>query len=324
MKSLNNGAGIGASPSLSITLINGTKVSVDLSSAKTIQDVLNAIDAVAINKADDSGTLNPLTATLSATGSIVITDSTTGSGTLNVANGAGSVAATNLGIAGTGTSGVLTGSAIVSGNVTLVAGSGKDTLKGSLGNNTFIGGSGDDTMTGLAGAWSNTLVETQDADMVLTDSALTTNSHSKDTLSNIGNAILTNSNSNVAHTFDASGFSGSVTLVSGGSTDTLKGSKGASTFDVNVSNLKVIGGIQQQVSITGGTGTNNVVLLGVSSSDSQGGLEYVNWNAGASTSMPTLTLDDGSSYTLGSDLNYKDPGGTSPSKPTRLPSRATR
>ncbi len=216
LQSLNNESGLGTSPSLAITLTNGTQVSVDLSSATTIQDVLNDIDLVTISSAGGSGTINPLTAVLNTlTGAISITDSSGGSGSLIVANGAASAAATDLGIAGTSATGVLTGTPIVAGNVTLVAGKGNDTLEGSLGNNTFVGGSGDDTMTGQADAWSNTLVETQDADMTLSDSGLALNGVSKDTFTNIGNAILTNSGHD-AHTLDASAFSGSVTLVSGG------------------------------------------------------------------------------------------------------------
>ena len=70
LASLNNGGGVGASPSLSITLTNGSKVTVDLSNAETIQDVLNAIDAVAINNASDKDKIKPLTQTLNANGAI--------------------------------------------------------------------------------------------------------------------------------------------------------------------------------------------------------------------------------------------------------------
>ena len=89
-----------------------------------------------------------LTATLAHTGAITISDSTSGCHNLTVAECSGSTAATDLGIAGTGSGASLTGSPISCGSVTFYASTGNDTMKGGTGS-------------------TNSLVETWDANMTL-------------------------------------------------------------------------------------------------------------------------------------------------------------
>jgi len=269
LQSINNGNGIGTTsgPDIKITLSDGSSDSVDLSSAFTVQDVLNAIGAA------DSR----LTATLGSSGAISISDTAGGSGNLTVANCTGSTAATDLGIAGTGTGASLTGTPISCGSV------------------TFYGSAGNDTIKGSAHATS-TLVESWDANMTLTDTSLTaTGGVTKtDTLTNIGYATLTNSGPDV-HTLDASTFSGPVTLVSGGGTDTLKGAMGGNNeFDVNISSLTS----GQHVTVSQGGGTNNrVVITGMNTIDSSS-LDWITWSGTAGT----LVLDGGANAVVSADI----------------------
>ena len=107
---------------LQISLRDGSRVFVDVSDSNTIEDLLQAIDAA-------SPYLN---ATLNAAGTrIVLTDTSTGAGTLSVADLPGNTVAEDLGLTGTAAGGTLTGSPIAFGSATLVGGSGNDTLLGA-------------------------------------------------------------------------------------------------------------------------------------------------------------------------------------------------
>ncbi len=110
---LNDGLGVrrhGTQDDLRITLKSGATIDVNLGSAKTIQDVLTAING-------DSQNVGTLTATLAGDGDkIVLTDTTGGGGTLNVAALNGSQAARDLGIVGNEQAGgVLTGGRLLAG-----------------------------------------------------------------------------------------------------------------------------------------------------------------------------------------------------------------
>ncbi|HVX15080.1 MAG TPA: flagellar filament capping protein FliD [Pirellulales bacterium] len=111
LSSLNDGNGVstvGSVPDFNVNLKNGGSFSVQLSSANTLQDVVNAIN----NNSQNSGRL---TASISGT-HLVLTDNTGGSGTLSVTALNGSSAAKDLGILGTEQGGgVLTGTSVVSG-----------------------------------------------------------------------------------------------------------------------------------------------------------------------------------------------------------------
>jgi hypothetical protein len=104
--------------------------------------------------------------------------------------------------------------------------SGKVTLNGGAGNNTFIVGPGQATING--GGGTNTLKATGDTNFKLTDLSLV--GLGTDTLNSIQDAILT-ATGNDAHTLDASGFSGSVTLSAGSGNDTLVGGAGPDVFN---------------------------------------------------------------------------------------------
>ncbi|HWB07715.1 MAG TPA: flagellar filament capping protein FliD [Pirellulales bacterium] len=111
LSSLNDGNGVataGSIPDFTITAKNGSSFSIQLGSATTLQDVLNAIN-------NDSQNAGKVTASISGT-HLVLTDNTGGSGTLSVSALNGSTAAKDLGILGTEQGGgVLTGSQIISG-----------------------------------------------------------------------------------------------------------------------------------------------------------------------------------------------------------------
>jgi flagellar hook-associated protein 3 FlgL len=105
LSELNNGKGVRTfnGPDIQITRRDGTQFSVDLSGLNTVQDVIDAI-----NSADAGG---GITASFATTGNgIVLTDST-GATTSNLSVTAlnASMAAQDLGIAGSGTDNVLTG-----------------------------------------------------------------------------------------------------------------------------------------------------------------------------------------------------------------------
>ena len=103
---------------LAITLADGTSAGVNLSGAKTISEVIDAIN-------EDSQFAGKVSATIAADGKrLQITDLTTGSGVLTVSNGVLGTAADDLGLTKSASAGVIAGRRIVSGL--------KDTLLTSL------------------------------------------------------------------------------------------------------------------------------------------------------------------------------------------------
>ena len=135
--------------------------------------------------------------------------------------GAGSFPVTVTG--GTGND-VLTGG---DGNDILRGGSGDDTLNGGNGNDRLLGNVGDDQLTGGlgndsldGGAGTDRIVETGNANLVLTSTVLT--GLGTDSLLSIERAQLTGGSG--ANRFDAAAFLGNVTLIGGAGNDTLIGS----------------------------------------------------------------------------------------------------
>lgn len=115
LSSLNDGLGVARAGSASqddlrITAKDGSTIDVNLATAKTIQDVLTAING-------DSENAGKVTAAISADGDkLVLTDNTAGGGTLSVSQLNGSKAARDLGISGTEQAGgVLTGTRTLAG-----------------------------------------------------------------------------------------------------------------------------------------------------------------------------------------------------------------
>jgi flagellar hook-associated protein 3 FlgL len=94
LSSMNNGTGIqtagGSTPDFQVTTANGTKFSVSIGSATTVQDVINAINTAGGGS---------VTASFATTGNgLVLTDNTTGSGSLAVSPLNDSSAASQLGL----------------------------------------------------------------------------------------------------------------------------------------------------------------------------------------------------------------------------------
>ena len=138
-----------------------------------------------------------------------------------------SSAAMDLGISGSSTTDVLTGTDIA-GSIRLDGRNDNDTLTGTAYDDFLTGGPGTDILIGGAGL--DTVVESRDANMSLADKSgapandaeLSINGTVEDTLTSIESADLTGGDS--ANTIDASGFTlGGVTLDGGAGADTLTG-----------------------------------------------------------------------------------------------------
>ncbi|HEY9619997.1 MAG TPA: calcium-binding protein [Crinalium sp.] len=141
-----------------------------------------------------------------------------------------------------------------SGNNSLLDGGGNDTLKGNGGNDILTAGVGNDTIDG--GADNDTLSERGDVNFVLTDAKLT--GLGIDTLTSIEAASLSSINSGT--TIDASGFSGTTTLIGLGGVDTLIGGKNKDVFDSGSGNDI----------LTGGAGTDEFLYTSISQFSSSG------------------------------------------------------
>lgn len=116
LSALNDGRGVGTAlngaPDFQITTASNNSISVNLSSAQTVGDVLKAINSAGNGK---------VTASLSTNGNgITLTDNTTGSQTLSVTALNGSQAAQDLGLTGASSNGAINGSQILSGMDTVL------------------------------------------------------------------------------------------------------------------------------------------------------------------------------------------------------------
>jgi Ca2+-binding RTX toxin-like protein len=188
------------------------------------------------------------------------------------------------------------------GNDTLDAGAGNDTLSGSLDDDSLVGGDGDDQ-----------LVESKDVSFVLTDSQMT--GLGNDSLSGIESAELTAGDSD--NTLDASGFSGSVTLLGGAGNDRLVGAAGSDILIAGAGRNTLIGGAGDDLlageddvdslngqsgadTLLGGArndtllgGAGNDLLLGEAGSDfviGQGGVDTVAGGGNGLTGEPSDTV----------------------------------
>jgi len=100
LSDLRGGQGIGLGPIVITDAAGTTHTPIDLSGAKTMNDVLDAINSA------NAG----VTAGLNSAGTgIELTDTTGGAGAITVANGTSGTAATDLGLTGTSAAGVLNG-----------------------------------------------------------------------------------------------------------------------------------------------------------------------------------------------------------------------
>ena len=104
LSALNGGSGVSlpAGNQFSMTTADATVISIGLTNAVTIQDVINQINTAGAGK---------VVASFATTGNgIVLTDTTTGAGKLSVASLNGATTAVDLGLAGNSAGGVITGS----------------------------------------------------------------------------------------------------------------------------------------------------------------------------------------------------------------------
>ncbi len=134
LSDLNDGTGVALVSELGDVFVafrDETSLNIDLGSATTIGDVLDAFNAADPAK---------LTAAISQDGDrLVLTDLTSGGGTFVIQNSTGSTAADELGINGESSSGTVTGRRILSGL--------KSTLVSTLGGGEGIGGLGKLSLT---------------------------------------------------------------------------------------------------------------------------------------------------------------------------------
>jgi Ca2+-binding RTX toxin-like protein len=272
-----------------IVLSDGSFVDVDLTFAKTIQDVLDIIDNYHEH----------LTAELNAARtSIRILDSSGGSGNVNVLALNGSDAASDLGlVGGTASSSEYMGVAIIAGYVTLDGAGGNDELTGTIGNDFFTGGEGDDKFTGGAGI--DTIVEERDADFELTDTKLRIGIVEEDTLTQMEQAELTGGVT--ANILNASVFTlGAVTLATGGGADTLTGGSVDNTFIADVSNLNAVA-VTDKVTVAPFSGaTNEVIIRGTGETITQKDLEWILWDPAAEETA--YTIERKGTLTVGGNL----------------------
>ncbi|MCA9257572.1 MAG: flagellar filament capping protein FliD, partial [Planctomycetales bacterium] len=151
LSSLNNGAGVFFSKAgvddLDITLADGTNAGIDLSAARTLGDVIDAIEG-------DEALSGKITARIAADGNrLELVDLTTGSTTFEVAAGAGGTAAADLGLVGAGVAGTLTGTRLVAGlNDTLLSQLNGGAGVGALGTLNIVDRAGGDAQVDLSGA----------------------------------------------------------------------------------------------------------------------------------------------------------------------------
>jgi hypothetical protein len=165
-----------------------------------------------------------------------------------------------------------TGSATGTGGIStiqkMIGGSGNDILTGDANDNVFTGGLGKDTISGGSGV--DALVETRDANFTLTNTSLTVDGVSEDTLFSIEAARLTGGPGN--NTLNASTFTLGATVLDGGAgNDTLRGGSGADVLTSGAGDDALYGGAGDDrfdisalaggtVSVDGGTGVDTLRL----------------------------------------------------------------
>ena len=172
------------------------------------------------------------------------------------------------------------------GNDTLTGGAGSETLSGDGGNDSIVAGAGDDVLIGGAGidtldggaGTADRLEEFSDGNLTLSNSQLI--GIETDVLRNLERVRLTGGAT--AQTFNASAFTGNVTLIGSGGDDVLIGGGGADLLS---------GGDDNDL-LTGGAGAD--ILQGDGGSD-----KLV--ETGKTTAL-TLTLSDSALTGLGGDV----------------------
>ena len=267
---------------LRITLTNGVSVEVNIGAAVTVQDVFTAI-----TNADSR-----LNATFNAAGTgFTITDTAGGGGNLTIANLSGRTAATDLGIARTGTGGTLQGSAVVAAIVStsisnvqhVIGGTGDDLLIGRGENDTLVGGEGADTFKFSNGWGTDTVtdygeygIDTLDFSAVTADLTIT--------IHNDGTASVTDGTNKVDNADVVEriiGGAGNNTFVFGDGADFVGsldgGSGGTNTLDYSAYTTAVA------VDLTAGTATGTTGVSNIRNIIAGAGADTLTGDAGANT-----------------------------------------
>lgn len=262
VSALNDGRGIRTASGTGDFVINtadGTAVTVNLGSVQTVGDVLKAINTAGNGK---------VTASLGAgaTG-ITLADSTTGGGTFSVANLSGSNAATDLGIAGTGSGGTINGNQVLSGINTVLVSSLNGGQGISLGNLSITNRSGQVSAVNLSGAKTVqdvlTAINNSGAGVTASLNDATNGIQIQDTSGGTGNLVIGNADSSqTAQGLGIAGtFGNGTAAVNGGdlhlqyvtqntSLSNYNGGKGVGTGSFTVTNSA---GIAATVNVSSGT-----------------------------------------------------------------------
>ncbi|EAR60225.1 type I secretion target repeat protein [Oceanospirillum sp. MED92] len=288
---LNNGFGVGTGVGNDLLIKLGTtSIEIDLSTANTIQDVLDQITA-----ADAS-----LTAVLDG---IAIKVTSSGDAITEISSLNDTSTAKDLGLTFSGSSASVTGETLGTGSVILSGGAGADTITGSGGADQISGGLGADVIDGNGG--QDHLIETFDLNMTLSDAApagahdaeLVIGADAADELTSIEQITLTGGASD--NTLDASGYTlSSVTLATGGGKDTLKGGDKDDIFIIDPTGL--IAGTDKVTIDVGGGSANEVKVL-----DSDGLVTQADfgWVTFSGANAGTQTLSSNSKLTVSEDIS---------------------
>jgi flagellar hook-associated protein 2 len=316
---LNDGRGIQlgtGNGDLKLTLKNGSTVTVNLATAKTVGDVVNAINAAAGTK---------LTASIpSGSSGIQLTDNTGGGGTLSVADVNGSKAAEGLGLLGSTSGTTIQGKAVIAGLDSTLLSSLKGGAGLNLGEITVTDRQGNSKTIDLSGASSvqDVLDDINNNGTALVKASLKSSGNGiqiTDTSGGTGNLTIADANGGTsAEQLGINGtFTAATTSVQGAdlqkqwvtnstllsslnggkgidkSTFTISNSKGGTTtIDLSGTNVNTVGDLLYQINSkpnVGVTASINAAGNGILLTDTAGG-------AGK------LTVTDGSG-TAASDLN---------------------
>jgi flagellar hook-associated protein 2 len=211
LNALNDGRGIRLNPDagndLTLALANGSTYNINLSTSKTVGDVLTAINTATAGKA---------TASIASNGrGLTVTDNTTGSGTFAITNDVGSEAATDLGLTGTASGSTITGAPVLASLDSVLVSSLNGGSGVPLGAVTIVNRNGQTHSLNLAGASSvsDILSDINSANAGVTASlnASQTGIQLTDTTGGSGNLVVSDGDSNdtatalgIAGTFSSS------------------------------------------------------------------------------------------------------------------------
>ncbi|MGQ0657523.1 MAG: beta strand repeat-containing protein [Chromatiales bacterium] len=195
------------------------------------------------------------------------------------------------------------------GNDILNGGDGNDTLNGGDGNDFLTGGIGVDVLNGSLGM-NDSVVETRDADFILTNTTLEIGAEGTDTLLGIERANLTGGLGD--NDFDLTGWTGTGNINGAGGNDTLLAS---STFNITGTNAGTVDGVtftnienltgQGAADIFAFTATGNVS----GTLDGGAGTDTLDYSA-YTTFLVTVDLLAGTATATGGIANFENVTGS--------------